>query len=57
MVLYLVLALLRDRRFREDAIIGAIVLGALAQIAREHEVHARARLVAWWNAPTDVPAR
>jgi len=57
MVFYLVLGLLRDRRFREDAIIGAVVLGALAQIAREHEVHARARLVTWWNAPANLPAR
>jgi hypothetical protein len=51
MMLYLALSLLHDRRFREDAIIGAITLAVLAQIARESQAHARARLIAWWNAP------
>jgi hypothetical protein len=50
MMLYLVLALLRDRRFREDAMIGAITLAALAHLARESEARARAHLVAWWDA-------
>jgi hypothetical protein len=60
MMLYLALSVLRDRRFREDAIIGAISLAVLAQLARESQVRARARLVAWWDAlpaPADqVPA-
>jgi hypothetical protein len=55
MMLYLVLSLLRDRRFRENAILGAITLAALARIAREDEVHARARLIAWWNALPATP--
>lgn len=50
MMLYLVLSLLRDPRFREDAMIGAITLVALAHLARESEARARARLVAWWDA-------
>jgi hypothetical protein len=50
MMLYLGLSLLGDRRFRKDAIIGAISLAVLAHLARESQVHARARLVAWWDA-------
>lgn len=50
MTLYLVLALLRDRRFREDAIIGAVTLAALAHLTRESEARAWARLAAWWDA-------
>jgi hypothetical protein len=50
MMLYLALGLLRDRRFREDVIIGAISLAALVQLARESQVHARARLAGWWGA-------
>jgi hypothetical protein len=47
---FLILALLGDRRFREDAIVGVIVLAALVQIARESRTHARARVAAWWDA-------
>ena len=49
MMLYVVLSLLRDRGFREDAIVGAVFLGALARIARENQARTRARLIAWWN--------
>ena len=49
-MLYLVMGLLRDRRFREDALLGAITLAALAHLARESEARARARLAAWWDA-------
>ena len=49
MMLYLVLSLLRDRRFRENAILGAITLGALAHVARENQARTRARLAAWWD--------
>jgi hypothetical protein len=49
-MLYLAVGLLRDRRFREDALIGAITLAALAHLARESEARARARLAAWWDA-------
>ena len=54
-VLYVVLNLLRDRRFREDAILGAITVAALARIIGEDEVHARARLIAWWKALPVAP--
>ena len=49
-MLYLALGLLRDRRFRQDAILGAITLAALAHVARENQARARARLAAWWDA-------
>jgi hypothetical protein len=55
MVLYVVLSLLRDRRFRKDAILGAITVAALARIVRDDEVHARARLTTWWNALPVAP--
>jgi hypothetical protein len=55
MMLYLVAGLLRDRRFRQEAILAAITLAALARIVREDEVHARTRLIAWWNALPVAP--
>lgn len=41
------LGLLRSRRFPGQVIIGVIGLAALARIARENQVRAWARLVAW----------
>jgi hypothetical protein len=50
MTFFIVLGLLKDRRVREDLILGAITLAALARLSREHAARARARLVAWSNA-------
>jgi hypothetical protein len=55
MMLCVVVSLLRDRRFRQDAILGAITLAALARIVRDEEVHARTRLNAWWNGLPAAP--
>jgi hypothetical protein len=44
---WLVVALLRDRRCRENAIVAIIILVALAQLAREGGARTRGRLVAW----------
>jgi hypothetical protein len=55
MMLFLAASLLRDRRFRDGAILGAITLAALARIARDGEVHARTRLVAWWDEVPVAP--
>jgi hypothetical protein len=41
------LSLLRERRFRQRVIMGAIVLAVLARLAREDQARARARFVAW----------
>jgi hypothetical protein len=46
-MLALAVALLRDRRFRENVIIAVIILAALAQLAREGGTRNRARLFAW----------
>jgi hypothetical protein len=46
-VLLIGLGLLRSRRFPGQVIIGAIGLAALARLARETQVRAWARLVAW----------
>jgi hypothetical protein len=54
---YLILALLRDRRFREDAIVGAIVVAALVQMAREGRTRTWSRVVVWWNAAPGVTDR
>jgi hypothetical protein len=50
MMLYFAVALVRDRRFRENAIIAIVILAALAQIARESGASARTSLVAWLDA-------
>lgn len=50
-MLYLVVGLLRERRFREGLMTGAIMLAVLARLARDSQAHARARLGTWWNAP------
>jgi hypothetical protein len=39
--------LLQSRRFHENVIIGVIGLAALAQLFRENQARALARLVAW----------
>jgi hypothetical protein len=41
------LSLLRERRFRQQVIMGAVVLAVLARIARENQARARARFDAW----------
>jgi len=46
-VLLIGLGLLRSRRFPGRVIIGVIGLVALARLARENQVRAWARLVAW----------
>ena len=50
MMLCLAVALLRDRRFRENAIVGIVILAGLAQLARESGTRAQGRLVAWLDA-------
>jgi hypothetical protein len=46
------LSLLFDRRFREQAFIGVMVIATLARLAHENEARARARFAAWFN---DLP--
>lgn len=50
MMLYLAVGLLRDRRFRKDAMTAAIVLAVLARLARDSQTQARTRLADWWKA-------
>jgi hypothetical protein len=49
MMFYLALGLLRDRGFRENAVVAAITVAALVQLARERQTSTRSRLAAWWN--------
>jgi hypothetical protein len=57
MMLCFAVGLLENRRFRQNMIIGAITLAALAHLARENETRSRARLAAWWNAlPAPPPS-
>jgi hypothetical protein len=42
--------LLRDRRVREQVLLRAITLAALARLARQSEARGRARLIAWLDA-------
>jgi len=48
-------SLLRDRHVREQVLLGAITLAALARLARESQARARARLIAWLDAEPGPP--